>query len=118
MKKQKTIETAAENRRKEAEQKEQSTNERIANEFSLMKKDFPELTEYSKLPESVKKAASEGMPLAYAYLLHQHTENQKIESAKAQAAEAEKHSAGSMSSSKSNSTTEAESRYLNALWGK
>lgn len=97
-KKQKTIETAAENRRKEAEEKELSLNERIANEFSLMKKDFPELTEYSKLPNEVKKAASEGMPLAYAYLLHQHTESQKIANAKQQAAEAEKHSAGALGS--------------------
>lgn len=97
-KKQKTIETAAENRRKEAEEKESSLNERIANEFSLMKKDFPELTEFSKLPNEVKKAASEGMPLAYAYLLHQHTESQKIATAKQQAAEAEKHSAGALGS--------------------
>ncbi|MEE0970556.1 MAG: hypothetical protein U0M06_14395, partial [Clostridia bacterium] len=61
--KQKTLDNAAESKRKAAEEKEQSINERIANEFSLMKKDFPEVTEYSKLPEAVKKAASEGMPL-------------------------------------------------------
>ncbi len=96
--KQKTLDNAAESKRKAAEEKEQSINERIANEFSLMKKDFPEVTEYSKLPEAVKKAASEGMPLAYAYLLHQHTERQKVEAAKNQAAEAEKHSAGTLSS--------------------
>lgn len=98
IKKQKTLDSAAENKRLEAEAREQSTNERIAKEFSEMKKDFPEITEYSALPQAVKQAASEGMPLAYAYLMHLHTEKQKVDAANNQAAAAEKMSAGSMSS--------------------
>ncbi len=98
IRKQKALDSAKETKRLEAEAREQSANERIAKEFTAMKKDFPELTEYSKLPEAVKQAASEGMPLAYAYLLHQHTENQKINAAKNQAAAAEKHSAGTLGS--------------------
>jgi hypothetical protein len=98
MKKQKTLDSAQENKRLEAEAREQSTTQRIAEEFSKMKKEFPELTEYSALPQAVKQAASEGMPLAYAYLLHQHTEKQKADTAKQQAAAAEKMSAGSMGS--------------------
>ena len=98
IKKQKTLDSAAENRRLAAEAREQSTTKRIADEFSKMKKDFPELTDYSALPQAVKQAASEGMPLAYAYLMHQHTEKQKVDTAKNQAAAAEKMSAGSMSS--------------------
>ena len=118
IKKQKTLDSAKENKRLEAEAREQSTNERIAKEFSQMKKDFPEITEYSALPQAVKKAASEGMPLAYAYLMHQHTEKQKVDAAKNQAAAAEKMSAGSMGSAEVDSKTEAESRYLNALWNR
>ena len=98
IKKQKAIDSAKETQRLDAEAREQSTNERIAKEFIEMKKDFPEVTEYSALPQAVKQAASEGMPLAYAYLKYQHTEKQKVDAAKNQAAEAEKHSAGSMGS--------------------
>lgn len=98
IKKQKAIDSAKETQRLDAEAREQSANERIAKEFTQMKKDFPEVTEYSALPQAVKQAANEGMPLAYAYLMYQHTEKQKVETANRQAAEAEKHSAGSMGS--------------------
>ena len=114
--KQKKIDDAAENKRKEVEEREQSTNERIASEFSSMKKDFPELTEYSKLPEAVKKAASEGMNLSHAYLLYMHQENQKAKTAQEQAAAAEKQSAGALGESQADTQTDAEKRFLNSLW--
>jgi hypothetical protein len=101
IKKQKAINSAKETQRLDAEAREQSANERIAKEFTQMKKDFPEVAEYSALPQAVKQAANEGMPLAYAYLMYQHTEKKKVETANRQAAEAEKHSAGSMSSAES-----------------
>lgn len=98
--KQKTLDTAKENRKQAAAQAKQSVNERIANEFAEMKSgDFPELTEFSALPAEVKKAALEGMSLSHAYLQYMHRENKKIAEARQSEAEANKHSTGSMESS-------------------
>ena len=97
--KQKTLDTAKENRKQAAAQAEQSVNERIANEFAEMKSgDFPELTEYTALPAEVKKAALEGMSLSHAYLKHMHNENKKIAAEKASQEAAAKKSTGSMAS--------------------
>lgn len=100
----------------QAKQTEQSLNERLASEFTAMKKDFPELTDYASLPAQVRKAAADGMPLAYAYLMHNHTENRKTAQAAEAAAEAAKRSTGSMATDTSDTRTEDERRYLNALW--
>jgi hypothetical protein len=99
-------------------QEEQSVNQRIATEFTAMKKDFPELTDYASLPAEVRKAAADGMPLAYAYLMHNHTENQKVATAAKQAEEAAKKTPGSMTTDENDSATEAEKRFLAGLWGK
>lgn len=98
-------------------EKEQSLNERLANEFTEMKKDFPELTDYASLPQQVRKAAADGMPLAYAYLMHNHTEQKKVALAAEQAAEAAKKTAGSMNTDGSDTATEADKRFLASLWG-
>ena len=97
--KQKTLDTAKENRKQAAAEAEQSVNQRIANEFAEMKNgDFPELTEYSALPDEVKQAALKGMSLSHAYLKYMHKENKKIAAAKESAAEADKRTTGSMES--------------------
>lgn len=97
--KQKTLDAAKENRKQAAAEAEQNVNQRIANEFVAMKKgDFPELTEYSALPDEVKKAAIEGMSLSHAYLKYLFKENKKIAAAKTSEAEANKRATGSMES--------------------
>lgn len=118
MKKQKTVDSAKESRRQAEAAAEQSTNERIAAEFTAMQKDFPELTDFASLPSSVKKAANDGMPLAYAYLLYQHSENKNIAAAKAQAEAAAKKSTGSMNSGEVDSQTAEEKGYLSGLWNR
>ena len=99
LKKQQTIDGAKEKQRRAAEEAEQNTNQRLANEFTAMKAEFPELTDFASLPQAVKKAASEGMSLSHAYLLYQHKEQQKINAAQQNAEGAAKRSTGSMSSS-------------------
>ena len=115
--KEKTLTTARKSREQAEEQALQSENARIAEEFTAMKVDFPELTEFKALPDSVKKAALSGMPLEYAYLKHINSEQRKIEAAKQQEADAAKKSTGSLAGDNSDSKTEEERRYLSALWG-
>lgn len=116
--KQKTLDAAALKRQEEATQAEQSVNQRLAAEFTEMLKDFPELTDFASLPSEVKRAAAEGMSLSHAYLKFMHRENQKIAAQKAVAEAAAKKSTGSMADNTVDSKTEAEKRYLNALWGR
>lgn len=117
--KQKTLDAAKENRKQAAVQAEQSVNQRIASEFAAMKNgDFPELTEYSALPDEVKKAAIEGMSLSHAYLKYMHKENKKIAAAKESAVEAAKKTTGSMDAQTNENLTEDEKNFLKGLWGK
>ncbi|MBO5020611.1 MAG: hypothetical protein J6D52_08100, partial [Clostridia bacterium] len=102
-----------------AAEAEQSVNQRIANEFAEMKSgDFPELTEYSALPDEVKEAAIEGMSLSHAYLKYMYKENKKIAAAKESAAEAAKKTTGSMGADTNENLTEDEKNFLKGLWGK
>ncbi len=97
---------------------EQDLNMRIADEFQKMKADFSELTDYTSLPIEVKRAAVNGTPLKYAYLEYKYAQEKQTAAAKAQAEAAAKKSTGSMASSDSDHKTEAETRFLNALWGR
>ena len=110
IKKQQTLDGAKAKREQEAADAEQSLNERLANEFTVMKSDFPELTDFASLPAAVKKAAGDGMSLSHAYLLYQHKEQQKIAAAKQNAEEAAKKSTGSM-----HSDGEAENSAIDAM---
>ncbi len=96
IRKQKTLDTALQNQQNELTAQEQRDNERIAEEFLEMKKDFPELTEFDALPNEVKQAAIEGKALSHAYLLFKHRENSKIEAAKKQQETAAKTTAGAI----------------------
>lgn len=118
IKKQQTLDGAKAKREQEAADAEQSLNERLANEFTAMKADFPELNNFADLPAAVKKAAGDGMSLSHAYLLYKHKEQQKIAAAKQNAEDAAKKSTGSMSTTSLDEGAQAEQRYLNALWGR
>ena len=115
IKKKQTLENAVNKKQQESEAKIQSENERLANEFSAMKKEFPELTDFTALPENVKKAAFDGMALSHAYLLHLHNENKKIAAAQKSAQEAAKKTAGSMADDKPTNTNE--NALLKGIWG-
>lgn len=118
LQKQKTLDEAERTAVREREEEEKNLNSRLAEEFLGMKKDFPELTDFSALPASVKQAAAEGMPLAFAYLQYRHNEARRAEAAKQASAEAAKKSAGSIAANDTDGKTDEERRYLNALWGR
>ena len=104
-------------RKSAGEQQTESVNARIAAEFTAMKAEHPELTEFSSLPAEVIKAAAEGMPLEYAYLKHTHAEGRKVAAAQESAKRAAQMSTGSMAG-EADDKTEAERQYLSALWGR
>lgn len=97
IKKQQTLDNANKNKAAAAAAEEQSVNARIADEFTKMKREFPELTEFSALPAEVKQAALQGKALPYAYLEFKHKEAKKIAAAAAAEENAAKKSTGSMS---------------------
>jgi hypothetical protein len=103
-------------RKSASEQQIESDNARIAAEFRALKAEHPELTEFSSLPDSVLKAVSNGMSLEHAYLKHQDAERRKVAAAQENAQKAANASTGSMSG-EADTKTDAERRYLNALWG-
>lgn len=115
--KQKTLDNAKESQRAAAEQEEQTITKRLAQEFAEMKNgDFPELTEFKDLPDSVKRAAFGGLSLSHAYLQYMHNENKKIAAAKASQEEAARKSTGSMASDKEDGNAST-SALLKGLWG-
>ena len=114
----KKIDAAKNKRLQDEATAEQNINTRLANEFIELQKEFPELQEFADLPESVRRAAAEGKDLTHAYLLHQHRENKKIAAAKASEEAAAAKSAGSMADKPVDTQSDAEKRFLDALWGR
>lgn len=110
-------EKAVSDRRNAEEEKNVSQTARLAEEFNAMQADFPELKSVDDIPASVLKEA-QNKPLAYAYLLHKHKENQKIALSEENKSKAEKSSTGSMKSAESDITDTATASLLSGIWGK
>ena len=90
---------------------------RIANEFLKMQEDFSdEIKSISDIPESVMDAASNGMPLAYAYLLNKHLNEKEIKKQKAAEEKAAKNTVGSVSTDQK--TDPVGENFLKSLWGR
>lgn len=82
---------------KQAAETAEEANRRIAAEFVELKKEFPEIGEFSNVPKSViDRAAKQGISLLDSYLRFQHTESRKAKASAAQQAEATKAATGSM----------------------
>ena len=83
-------------RNNESKAARESNETRLANEFVELQKEFPELSDFSKLPKAVKKAAADGESLMSAYLYHLHTINKTKTAAKNNQSKAANASAGSL----------------------
>lgn len=70
--------SAEENAEKE---KQISLEKRLAEEFTELKAEFPEIAEFSALPKEVKAEAAKGRDLLSAYLRYTHKENKKAAAA-------------------------------------
>lgn len=85
-------ETAAEQKAKE------DLAKRLADDFVELQEEFPDITEFSGLPQQVvDTAVKKGISLTDAYLRHQHAENKKITAARTAQEQAAKVAAGPQS---------------------
>ena len=78
---------------------------RLADEFTALKKEFPSLTEFTALPDDVKRSAAAGKSLAEAYLRYLYTENAKITANNNATQKAAVSTAGSLSTNQSEHET-------------
>lgn len=106
--------------KQDEETAKETTETRLAEEFTRLCKEFPELTEkgFKGLPQSVKQAGFKGENLLNAYLYYKHSENKKIATARQSEAEAEKKTTGPMGGDSNENLTEDEKNFLKGLWGK
>lgn len=98
---------------------EEAVTQRLADELAAVREEFPEVTEYSKLPKSVVREADEkGIPLLDAYLRFLHREQRKSEAAKSQQAAAAKASVGAQASAEGNETRDPViAALMKGIWG-
>lgn len=81
-----------------AEENRESIEARLAKEFVELKTEFPDVGEFSSLPDEVKTDAANGRDLLSAYLRYKHLQQKKTEAAQAAEKESAKASTGSVSS--------------------
>lgn len=116
--KQKKLDEAKDRHFKSEKEEEQNENQRLAEEFFKMKNgDFPELTDFSMLPDEVKRKAFEGKSLEHAYLSFLHNENKKISAAKEKQKTAALAATGSLKSGKEENSSSFERGFLKGLLG-
>ncbi len=98
---------------------EEAVTRRLADELAAVREEFPEVTEYSKLPKSVVREADEkNIPLLDAYLRFLHREHKKSEVAKSQQAAAAKASVGAQASTEGNETRDPViAAMMKGIWG-
>ena len=108
----KAYEAMLEQEKQKEKSNAESTETRLAGEFSELVKEFPELEgkSFKDLPAAVKKAGFGGEKLINAYLYHKHSEGKKISAAVAAQESAAKKSAGTM-----HSEGEAQSSVIEAM---
>lgn len=97
-----------------AEESRESLETRLAKEFTELKSEFPDVSEFSSLPAEVKTDAANGRDLLSAYLRYQHSQQMKAEAAQAAEKESAKASTGSVGSV-SESVDSAVSSFLEGL---
>ncbi|MBQ6829794.1 MAG: hypothetical protein IJO59_01570 [Clostridia bacterium] len=98
---------------------EEALTKRLADELAALREEFPEVTEYGKLPAAVIHEAEEkGISLLDSYLRYQHREQRKAETAQNQQAAAAKASAGAQASAGGNEGTDpAINALMKGIWG-
>lgn len=115
LKQQGKYESVLKDRTKQQEELTVDTNRRIANEFIMMQADFDgELKSLADLPDTVLDAAQNGMPLAYAYLLHKHFQQKCADTANKNN-KAAQNLLGSVATNKQ--TDPVGDRFIKSLWG-
>lgn len=115
---QKAMETAKQEEESNINSGRKEINDRLAGEFVELREEFPELTEFGKVPKTViQTAISKKMPLMAAYLLHQRAEEKKITAQKAAQDAAKSATAGDITSGTHNEESPELSALMRGIWG-
>lgn len=103
----------------EKQEQVKSINSRLADEYLELKNQFPDVPEYSELPDSVIREAVQGKRDLYsAYLCYLHKEKKKIDAAEKTRNASNAASSGKMSNTEVDLSSSAERNFLSGLWSK
>ena len=93
-------------------------NTRLANEFSELQAEFPEMKEFKSVPKSVVDVAvKKNISLYDAYLRYKHTENKKQANSAAVQTKAAKAATGSQASAAQSASDTVDDALLRGIWG-
>lgn len=114
----KAYESLLEREKNEETETEEAVTKRMADEFGELRREFPQYSEFSKLPKAVvREAVEKGISLLDAQLRYEHRERVKVENAKADQASAAKASAGAQKSAGTETASPVEAALMKGLWG-
>lgn len=113
----KVVKQRESDREKTATENRERLEQRLAGEFIELSAEFPEIKDFTSLPDSVKSEAAKGRDLMSCYLRYLHASNKKTEAAKKEADQAKNAATGSMQDEPRDEKTEGEKQFLSALWG-
>ncbi len=115
---------AAYNRLLEQEQNEERDTEaaitrRLAEEFEVLQREFPQLNDFAQVPQPiVQESVTQGISLLDAYLRHEHREHAKAEAANASRLAAAEASTGSQASTGESGPSPVIAAMLRGVWGR
>lgn len=115
---QKAYESLLETEKKEETETEEAVTKRMAEEFDELRREFPQYSDFAKVPKAVvREAVEKGVSLLDAQLRYDHRERVKVENAKAAQTSAAKASAGAQKSAGTETVSPVEAALMKGLWG-
>ena len=112
------FESLLERERHEEAETEEAVTKRMSDEFDELRREFPQYSDFSKVPKAVvREAVEKGVSLLDAQLRYEHRERVKVESAKADQAAAAKASVGVQKSAGTETASQTEAALMKGLWG-
>lgn len=113
-----TFKSISEVEKQESEKESEELTKRLADEYTELKKDIPDVADFSKLPKSVLNDAIEkGVSLYDAYLRYQFKQSKKAASVAAKQEKAKQQSTGSVASKETQNTSPEIESLMKGLWG-
>lgn len=111
-------EALLEREKNEENETEEAVTKRMAEEFDALRREFPQYSDFGKLPKAVvREAVERGIPLLDAQLRYEHRERVKADRAKADQESAARASTGAQSSGGAPFVSKVEAALLKGLWG-
>ena len=111
-------ETLLQNERNEQDETEEALAKRLADEFDSLRKEFPQYSEFAKVPKAVVRESYEkGISLLDAQLRYEHRQRVKVEKEKATQLAAAKASTGSQQATGAEQLSSVEAAMMKGLWG-